>query len=149
MSRRTATLALVLALAGAGGLAAWRAGVADEARRREGIEASRIRGWARAEGGAGVSVLPKRVPAADDGTLRRLEALPGFHAYAMRCSSCHVLPDPAAYTGGGWMDKVDEMREHSRRAGLVPPPDEEMEQVRTFLRRASELTRSTNGTENH
>lgn len=114
---------------------------AKEARRIEAIETSRTRTWARAEGGAGVSVLPKRVPPADQAELRRLEDLPGFHAYAMRCSSCHVLPDPAAYPPKRWVGKVEEMRQHIERAGVVPPSDSELEAARQFLRAASTVLR--------
>lgn len=139
MTRRTWPL-LVLALAGAGLLAALRLGAVDDPR-RDAIETSRVRGWARSQGGAGVSVLPKRVPPADRQELERLQELPGFHAYAMRCSSCHVLPDPAAYPGDRWIGKVDEMREHITRAGVVPPAEGELEAAAGFLRAASEALR--------
>lgn len=132
---------LVLALAGAGLLGVWYLRSADDAARPDGAETSRIRAWARAQGGAGPSVLPKRVPAADARELRRLEELPGFHAYAMRCSSCHVLPDPAAYTGDRWIGKVESMRQHTIRAGVLPPPESELDSVRVFLRGASEALR--------
>jgi hypothetical protein len=140
MRLRTGIL-LSMAVAGAGLIGAWRLDAVNDAERREGIETSRIRTWARSTGGAGVSVLPKRVPAADEDELRRLEEVPGFHAYAMRCSSCHVLPDPAAYPADRWIGKVDEMREHIARAGVVPPEEEELEQVRAFLRSASDSLR--------
>jgi mono/diheme cytochrome c family protein len=137
MTRRARFLVLT-ALAGAGIVGAWRLDTAGDAARDAGIETSRIRGWARARGGAGPSVLPKRVPAADPRELRQLESLPGFHAYAMRCSSCHVLPDPAAYPADRWIGKVDEMREHIRRAGVMPPSAAELDSVRSFLRAASD-----------
>lgn len=129
---------LVLALAGAGMIGVWHQRSANETGRPDGAETSRIRAWARSQGGAGPSVLPKRVPAADARELRRLEELPGFHAYAMRCSSCHVLPDPAAYTGDRWIGKVESMRQHTVRAGVLPPPESELDSVRLFLRGASE-----------
>lgn len=140
MSLRTGLL-LFVALAGAGLIGVWRLDAVNDAQRREGIETSRVRSWARSTGGAGVSVLPKRVPAADEEAIRRLEELPGFHAYAMRCSSCHVLPDPAAYPADRWIGKVEEMREHIARAGVVPPEEEELEQAGAFLRAASDSLR--------
>lgn len=139
---RPGKIALLVALvAGAGLLGVWRLDAADEEARNVAAETSRIRGWARSEGGAGVSVLPKRVPPADHDRLQDLEDLPGFHAYAMRCSSCHVLPDPAAYTGDRWIGTVDRMREHIDRAGVVPPPESELDSVRAFLRAASRALR--------
>ena len=140
---RAGTLLLLLvAVMGAGLLGAWRLGDAREAERQEGIEASRIRGWARSEGGAGPSVLPlNRVPVADERELRPLEDLPGFHDYAMRCSSCHELPDPAAYPAKRWIGKVDAMREHIRRAGIMPPEESQLEAARTFLQAASDSLR--------
>lgn len=140
MNTRTASL-LLLVLALAGSVGAWRLSLAEESGRESAAETSRIRGWARAEGGAGVSVLPKRVPAADPREIDRLKDRPGFHAYAMRCSSCHVLPDPAAYPGERWGGKVSSMEEHVRRAGLVPAPESELDSVRTFLRAAAETLR--------
>jgi hypothetical protein len=131
---------LVVAVLGAGLLGAGR-WLADDVPRHDPVETSRIRGWARAEGGAGVSVLPKRVPPADDGELRRLRDLPGFHEFAMRCSSCHALPDPAAYPAGRWRGKVDEMGEHIRRAGVVPPPLSELDATIGFLEAASTTLR--------
>jgi hypothetical protein len=131
---------LVLALAVAGGLA-WRAASAAEARRAADVEASQVRGWARSSTAAGMSVLPKRVPAASKTDLRRVEGLPGFHEYAMRCSSCHVLPAPAAYDARRWIGKVDEMRAHTARSGIMPPPEEEMEMARRFLQAASDTLR--------
>jgi hypothetical protein len=132
---------LVLAVVGAGLLGAGR-WLADADPRHDPVETSRVRGWARAEGGAGVSVLPKRVPPADDGELRRLRELPGFHEFAMRCSSCHVLPDPAAYPAGRWRGKVDEMGEHIRRAGVVPPSPAELDAAIEFLDAASAALRT-------
>lgn len=140
--RARTVLLLLLAAAGAGVFGVWRLDVAREAERNAGVEASRIRGWARAEGGAGPSVLPlNRVPLADERELRQLDGLPGFHEYAMRCSSCHELPDPAAYPAKRWIGKVDEMREHIRRAGVVPPEESELEAARAFLRAASDSLR--------
>jgi hypothetical protein len=134
-------LLLLLAVAGAGLLGAWRLGAAEDARRTDAIATSQVRGWARSEGGAGPSVLPNRVPVADEGELRRLEDLPGFHDYAMRCSSCHELPDPAAYPAKRWIGKVDEMREHIRRAGIMPPEESQLESAREFLGAASDSLR--------
>lgn len=135
-------LGLVILALIVGGVFALRArDAAKEAARTEAVESSRVRGWARSEGGAGVSVLPKRVPAADPRDLRRLEDLPGFHAYAMRCSSCHVLPDPAAYPADRWTGRVDAMREHIARAGVVPPEESELEAATEFLGAASESLR--------
>lgn len=141
MSSRMGIALVILALV-VGGLFMLRAReAAREAARTEAVETSRVRGWARAEGGAGVSALPKRVPAADPRELRRLEDLPGFHAYAMRCSSCHVLPDPAAYPAERWTGRVDAMREHIARAGVVPPEESELEAATEFLGAASEALR--------
>lgn len=137
--RARTVLLLFLVATGAGLIGVWRLDAAEDARREEGIEASRVRGWARSEGGAGPSVLPlNRVPVADEKQLRELEELPGFHDYAMRCSSCHQLPDPAAYPAKRWIGKVDEMREQIRRAGIMPPPESELEAAREFLRAASD-----------
>lgn len=141
MGSRLGVALVILALV-AGGVFALRAGsAAREAARAEAVESSRVRGWARSEGGAGVSALPKRVPAANPRELRRLEDLPGFHAYAMRCSSCHVLPDPAAYPAERWTGRVDAMREHIARAGVVPPEESELEAATEFLGAASEALR--------
>lgn len=132
---------LILALVGAGLLGTWGLGAVQDAGREDGVETSLIRSWARSQGGAGPSVLPKRVPAVDGRVLRELEALPGFHAYAMRCSSCHALPDPAAYPADRWVGKVDAMREHIDRAGVMPPPESELDSVRAFLGTASKALR--------
>lgn len=134
-------LVLVVAVAGAVLLGVWRPGGADEQGREAAIETSRVRGWARSEGGAGPSVLPKRVPLADVEALTGLENVPGFHAYAMRCSSCHGLPDPAAYPARRWIGTVDEMREHIRRAGVLPPEESELDAARAFLQAASDSLR--------
>ena len=131
---------VLLGLTGAG-LLAWRHQVAEEAERREAIEASKVRTWARTRTSAGISVLPKRVPAADEAELRDLEGVPGFHEYAMRCSSCHVLPDPGAYPAKQWVGKVAEMREHIRRAGVLPPEQSELDTVAAFLGAASDSLR--------
>jgi len=136
------TWILIVAVVGAGLLGVWRLqAAADAADRNDAVETSRVRGWARSEGGAGPSVLPKRVPLADEGELRKLEEVPGFHEYAMRCSSCHELPDPAAYPANRWIGKVDEMREHIRRAGIMPPEESQLEAARQFLRAASDSLR--------
>lgn len=129
-----------LALMGAG-LLAWRQGVVEATQREEAVEISKTRAWVRSNTSAGVSVLPKRVPAADEGELADLEDLPGFHEYAMRCSSCHVLPDPAAYPAKRWIGKVAEMREHIERAGVIPPDREELEAATGFLGAASDSLR--------
>jgi hypothetical protein len=132
---------VVLVLMGAGLIGVWRSVAEQEARRKGGVETSRVRDWARTEGGAGISVLPKRVPAADSRELREVEGLPGFHEFAMRCSSCHVLPDPAAYPGERWPGKVEEMREHIQRSGMLPPPESDLELARQFLRAAADSLR--------
>lgn len=131
---------LLLALTGAGFLA-WRHGVEEEAARKRAVETSKVRTWARSNTSAGVSVLPKRVPAADESQLADLEDLAGFHEYAMRCSSCHVLPDPAAYPSKRWVGKVAEMREHIERAGVMPPEPAELEAATEFLSAASAVLR--------
>jgi hypothetical protein len=141
MSSRMGMGLVILALV-VGGVFALRAReAAQEAARAEAVESSRVRGWARSEGGAGVSALPKRVPPANPRELRRLEDLPGFHAYAMRCSSCHVLPDPGAYPAERWTGRVDAMRAHIARAGVVPPAEGELEAATEFLGAASEALR--------
>lgn len=129
-----------LALTGAG-LLAWRHGALEEAERDAAIETSKVRTWARTQTSAGVSVLPKRVPAVDEDELRNLAELPGFHEYSMRCSSCHVLPDPAAYPSKRWVGKVAEMQEHIRRAGVMPPAEGELEAATEFLGAASDSLR--------
>lgn len=140
---RPLRIGLLLLLAGAGaGAGAWRLAAAAEAQRQAAIETSRVRGWARANTAAGMSVLPKRIPAADPAQLRRLEAMPGFHEYAMRCSSCHVLPDPAAYPAARWAGKVADMQHHTDRSGMMPPPESDMTAATTFLVAASDSLRA-------
>lgn len=135
---RTGTgFVLLIALVGAGSVVALRFDAQRDPDRRPAAETSRLRTWARTEAGAGISVLPKRIPAAGRSALDRVDHLPGFHEYAMRCSSCHVLPDPGAYTAAEWPARVDEMRFHIGRAGVLPPPDGELVMVRAFLARAS------------
>ena len=139
---RVRTVALLAVLTVASGLVvAWRYGAVREAEREAAAETSQVRTWARANAAVGVSVLPKRVPAADPADIRRLQDEPGFHAFAMRCSSCHELPDPGAYDARRWIGKVDEMQEHIRRSGTVPPPDSVMREVVEFLGEASESLR--------
>lgn len=138
MKRAFALVFLVLVGAG---LLAWRQGVVEENQREDAVETSKVRAWARSNTSAGVSVLPKRVPPADEGELADLEDVPGFHEYAMRCSSCHVLPDPAAYPAKRWIGKVAEMREHIERAGVIPPDREELEAATGFLGAASDSLR--------
>lgn len=139
-------IAVVLVIVGGGaGFTAWRHSVDEDARRQAAVESSQVRSWARANTAAGMSVLPKRVPAADRSDLRRLERLPGFHEYAMRCSSCHVLPDPGAYDARRWTGKVDEMKAHTGRSGIMPPPESDMEAALRFLRAASDTMRGTGG----
>lgn len=136
MRMRTALL-LGVAVAGVGLLGAWRLDTQRDAERVAAVETSRIRAWARTEGGAGLSVLPKRVPPADPGEIDRLDDLTGFDGYAARCASCHVLPDPAAYSPRHWIGKVAEMREQIDRAGVMPPADGEMEAALEFLQAAA------------
>ncbi|MGK7310980.1 MAG: hypothetical protein ACN0LA_01980 [Candidatus Longimicrobiales bacterium M2_2A_002] len=138
---KQAFVLILLALIGAG-LLAWRQGVVEENQRVDAVETSKIRAWARSNTSAGVSVLPKRVPAADEDELADLEDVPGFHEYAMRCSSCHVLPDPAAYPAKRWIGKVAEMREHIQRAGVIPPDRAELEAATGFLGAVSDSLRS-------
>jgi hypothetical protein len=135
---RVRTIVVVTIIAGVlVGLGAWWLGAAREAERREAVETSLTRSWARAEAGAGMSTTPKRVPAASRSTLRELRDLPGFHDYAMRCSSCHVLPDPGAREGRAWYGAVERMRHHINRSGTMPPPEEQMESALEFLRAAA------------
>jgi hypothetical protein len=137
MRARTIVLGIValVVLASAG---AWWLGAAREAERREAVERSLIRSWARAEAGAGMSTTPKRVPEASRSTLQELRDLPGFHDYAMRCSSCHVLPDPGAREARAWYGAVERMRHHMSRSGAMPPPEEQLESALDFLRAAAE-----------
>ncbi|MGK7313629.1 MAG: hypothetical protein ACN0LA_15550 [Candidatus Longimicrobiales bacterium M2_2A_002] len=142
MTRRAgAVLALVAVALAAGLVGASRREAAREAERDAAVEASRIRSWARANASVGVSVLPKRVPAADPGELEAVEGLPGFHDFAMRCGSCHELPDPATYGPKRWIGKVAEMQEHIRRSGVMPPSEARMEAVTRFLGAASDSLR--------
>lgn len=126
-------------LAGLVGASRWEA--AREAERDAAVEASQVRSWARANAAVGVSVLPKRVPAADPGELESVKGLPGFHDFAMRCGSCHELPDPATYEAKRWIGKVAEMQEHVRRSGVMPPSETQMEAVIRFLGAASDSLR--------
>ena len=134
-------LTVVLAVVGAGLFGAWRHSAIQKAERTAGIETSLLRSWARSQTGAGISILPLRVPPARQRDLRALEDLPGFHEYAMRCSSCHVLPDPAAYEARQWIGTVDRMRHQIDRAGVMPPREGELEAATEFLRAASESSR--------
>lgn len=138
---RRMQIILVLAVASAGLFGAWRQSVSARDDREAALQRSLLRAWARAETGAGISIVPKQVPAADDRDLKRLEELAGFHEYAMRCSSCHVLPDPAVHTAGQWTGKVDDMRYYIGRAGVMPPAEAELNAADEFLRRASEELR--------
>lgn len=134
---RTSVVASV-AVAVLVGIGTWWLSAAREAERREAVETSLTRSWARAEAGAGMSTTPKRVPEASRSTLRELRDLPGFHDYAMRCSSCHVLPDPGAREVRAWYGTVERMRHHINRSGAMPPPEEQMESALDFLRAAAE-----------
>ena len=134
-------LAVVLAVLAAGLFGAWRQSAREKAKRENGVETSLLRSWARSETGAGISILPLRVPVARARDLRALEDLPGFHEYSMRCSSCHALPDPAAYAPRQWIGTVDRMRHQIARAGVMPPREGELEAATEFLRAASESLR--------
>lgn len=136
---RSRTIVVVIVAAGAlAGLGVWSLGKAREGERREAVETSLTRSWARTEAGAGMSTTPKRVPAASPSTLRELRGLPGFHDYAMRCSSCHVLPDPGARQARAWYGTVEQMRHHVARSGAMPPPEEQLEAALGFLRAAAQ-----------
>lgn len=137
---RTRMVILLAVLAGAvAAIGAWRVGTIRVAERRETVETSLFRSWARAETGAGMSIVPKpRVPAASERTIREVRDLPGFHEYAMRCSSCHVLPDPRAYDARRWGGTMERMRHHIQRSGTMPPPEDQLEAALDFLRAASE-----------
>jgi hypothetical protein len=137
---RTRTVILVVVLAGAVVAAgAWRLGAIREAQRREEVETSLFRSWVRAEAGAGMSIVPKpRVPAASERTIREVSEIRGFHEYAMRCSSCHVLPDPDAYEARRWGTIMERVRHHIQRSGTMPPPEDQLESALEFLRAASE-----------
>lgn len=137
MTSRTIVLVTV-AVGVLAGMGAWWLSAAREAERREAVDASLMRSWARAEAGAGMSTTPKRVPEASRSTLRELRDLPGFHDYAMRCSSCHGLPDPGAHEARAWYGTVERMRHHIARSGAMPPPEEQMESALDFLRAAAE-----------
>ena len=137
-SRTRAILALVLVAAAAA--LAIRLGT----RGRDsihGADRSRLRTWARDSGGAGVSVLPIRVDAADPDRLRRVAHLNGFHAYSVRCASCHALPDPASASAEAWRSRMEAMRAHIVRAGVMPPADSEWAAIQTFLDRAPDVLR--------
>lgn len=138
MSARTVILLVVMAGTVAA-IGAWRVGAMREAERREAVQTSLFRSWARAEAGAGTSIVPKpRVPAASERTIREVRDLPGFHEYAMRCSSCHVLPDPGAHEARRWAGTMERMRHHIQRSGTMPPPEDQLEAALEFLRAASE-----------
>jgi hypothetical protein len=142
MSSTARAIALVLlTVTAAGLLGAWRLDAPSGDGRQDAGETSRIRAWARLKGGAGPSVVPKRVPLADPGELRQVEGLPGYRVYSTRCASCHELPDPAAYPAKRWIGKVDAMREHVRRAGVLPLSDSEVQAVTRFLGAASDSNR--------
>lgn len=139
--RHLLTALVACALVGVGALGAWRHRAVQEAERAAGVETSRIRTWARSHTAAGVSVLPKRVPAAARRQLKQLDHLPGFDAYARRCGSCHGLPDPGAYPPKRWIGKVNEMGRHIERAGVMPPEEGEMAAAATFLGEAAAALR--------
>jgi hypothetical protein len=136
---RTRTVILLMVMAGTvAAIGARRIASMREAERREAVETSLFRSWVRAETGAGMSIVPKsRVPAASERTIREVSDLPGFHEYAMRCSSCHVLPDPGAHEARRWAGTMERMRHHIQRSGTMPPPEEELESALEFLRAAS------------
>lgn len=141
MRLRTAIPLLVL-LAAAGLVVARRvAAERREAARESAMETLRLRAWAQSSSAAGVSIQPKNVPAAGEAELSKVRDLAGYHAYAMRCASCHVLPDPAAYPPKEWRGKVDLMRWHIGQAGVVPPADSEIAAVKEFLGQASRRLR--------
>jgi hypothetical protein len=135
---RVPGLLLLLVLTAIVAVGAWRVAADREAQRREAVETSLFRSWARAEAGAGISIVPKRVPPVPERTLRQLQELPGFHEFAMRCASCHLLPDPEAYETRRWGGVVERMRHHIHRSGTIPPPDAELEAALQFLRAASQ-----------
>lgn len=137
MTVRTVFLGIVALGVVAGAGARW-VGAERDAERRAAVEASLLRYWARAEAGAGMSTTPKRVPEASRRTIREIRNLPGFHDYAVRCSSCHVLPDPGAREARAWYETVERMRGHINRSGTMPPPEEQMASVLDFLRAAAE-----------
>lgn len=128
-------LALVVTVSAVG---AWRVIVAREVERREALETSQTRSWARSEAGAGISAVPKRVTAAPERTLRQVRDLPGYHEFATRCASCHVLPDPTMYDSRQWSTVTERMRHHADRSGTIPPPESDLHAVLDFLRAASQ-----------
>ncbi len=141
--KATIRVPLLLVLAAAGLIVARRAAAdREEAARETAMTTLRLRAWAQNSSEAGVSIQPKQVPAADPGELARVKELPGYHTYAMRCASCHVLPDPAAHSPREWLGTVDLMRFRIGQAGVVPPADSELAAVKEFLGAASRELRT-------
>ena len=130
---------LLVVLAGAGLFTARRVAASRQAAEREAaMETLQLRVWAQSHTAAGVSIQPKKVPPADRKAVAALRNLPGYHAYAMRCESCHVLPSPTAHAGKEWIGTVDKMRFYIGRAGVVPPADSELGAIKSFLQAASD-----------
>ena len=63
--------------------------------------------------------------------------------FAMRCGSCHAVPDPGMKTGEHWSFLLRRMQDRTHRAGVIPMSDAESDSILTFLRKhAAPATRT-------
>lgn len=55
--------------------------------------------------------------------------------YVRRCSLCHALPDPTRMTFTQWVPVVERMTRNIRAQNVPQIPDDEVNQILTYLRR--------------
>jgi hypothetical protein len=140
---RGASLVLVLLLAVAGA-ALWHRSERESARRAAQVETSLLRRQLldgsearRLAPGAGISLQPISVQGIERAALARLAHVPGHDAFARRCASCHVAPDPAARAPEDWYRVMERMQHHMQRAGVIAPDSAEHATILGFLRAAA------------
>lgn len=63
--------------------------------------------------------------------------LPGVLTFARVCSGCHAPPDPGLHAPDEWPAVVGRMRSHHVEMGRPDLVDREVDEIVTFLRRAS------------
>jgi hypothetical protein len=140
--RRSVLVLAATALLAGGGL--WYHGERESARRAAEVETSLLRKQLlersevrRLAPGAGISLQPIRVQGIDRADLARLEDVPGHGAFARRCASCHVPPDPGARAPTDWFRVAERMQHHMQRAGVIAPDSAEQSAILGFLRAAA------------